>query len=163
MTGHIVYIGIGSNLEDPLTRVKQAIKQLMTLKQSKLISCSSLYASKPMGPDDQPDYINAVVSIKTQLSAIDLLDELQQLETGHGRIRTGQRWGPRTLDLDILLYGEKIINSDRLVVPHPGLHERAFVLYPLHEISPELIIPGKGHLATLLEHCPLDGLEIITT
>lgn len=80
VTGHIVYIGIGSNLEDPLTRVKQAIKQLMTLKQSKLISCSSLYASKPMGPDDQPDYINAVVSIKTQLSAIDLLDELQQLK-----------------------------------------------------------------------------------
>ena len=162
MTEQLVYIGIGSNLEDPLAQVTRAINQLTTLRQSKLISCSSLYASKPMGPDGQLDYINAVVSIKTQLSPMDLLDELQGIEIEHGRVRTGQRWGPRTLDLDILLFGEKTINSDRLLVPHPGLHERAFVLYPLSEINPELMIPGKGCLATLIEHCPLDGLKKIT-
>lgn len=163
MAEQLVYIGIGSNLDDPLAQVKKAIKQLGSLRQSELINRSSLYASKPMGPEDQPDYINVVVSIKTQLSPIALLDELQQIEAEHGRVRTGQHWGPRTLDLDILLYGEKTINSDRLFVPHPGLHERAFVLYPLQEINPELMIPGKGCLATLIEHCPLDDLKKITT
>ncbi len=162
MTDHLVYIGIGSNLEDPLSQVRRAIEQLAALIQSKLISRSSLYASKPMGSVEQPDYINAVVSIKTSLSALDLLDELQQIETEHGRVRSGPRWGSRTLDLDILLYGEKTINSVSLRIPHPGLHERAFVLYPLYEINPELMIPGKANVAVLKENCPADGLKIIT-
>lgn len=162
MTEQLVYIGIGSNLDDPLAQVKNAIKQLGNLRQSELVNRSSLYASKPMGPEDQPDYINAIVSIKSRLSPLALLDELQHIETEHGRVRTGQRWGPRTLDLDILLIGDKTINSERLIVPHPGLHERAFVLYPLQEINSELMIPGKGRLGTLIEHCPLDGLKKIT-
>lgn len=162
MTDQLVYIGIGSNLDNPLAQVKCAIKQLATLRQSEVIRCSSLYASKPMGPEDQPDYVNAVVLIKTPLLPLDLLGALQQLETESGRNRAGQRWGPRTLDLDILLFGGKIISSDRLLVPHPGIHERAFVLYPLAEINPELMVPGKGLVATLIELCPLDGLEKIT-
>jgi len=160
---HIVYIGIGSNLAEPLSQVRQAINQLMDLKQSEFIAGSSLYTSKPMGPQDQPDYVNAVVSIRTRLTPIQLLDELQGLETEHGRLRQGPRWGARTLDLDILLFDEKTINSDRLIVPHPGLHVRPFVLYPLHEINAELYIPGKGLLTDLLAHCPPDGLKKIKT
>ena len=161
VTEEIVYIGIGSNLADPLEQVKQAIKHLQGLKQSSFLNSSSLYVSQPMGPEDQPDYINAAVSLSTRLPPLALLDQLQGIEANHGRVRNGQRWGPRTLDLDVLIYGENIINSERLVIPHPGLHERAFVLYPLHEINPELIIPGRASLAELIEHCPLGGLEKI--
>ena len=115
-----------------------------------------------MGPEGQPDYINAVAAIKTQLSALDLLDALQQIESEQGRVRTGLRWGPRTLDLDILLYDEQIISTERLRIPHPGLHERAFVLYPLYEIDPDLMIPGEASLAILKAQCPADGLNKIT-
>lgn len=154
-----VYIGIGSNLDDPLYHVKQAISELRQLAQCEYIATSALYRSAPMGPPGQPDYINAVSLLQTDLTPLDLLDQLQAIEHAHGRMRDGQRWGPRTLDLDILLYGEKIINEARLRVPHPGLHERSFVLYPLQDINPALVIPGDGPLARLIDQCPHIALE----
>lgn len=156
-----VYVGVGSNLNDPVSQVITAISQLAQLPHTNLVCRSSLYRSLPMGPQDQPNYVNAVVLLVTDLEPLGLLDELQALEERHGRKRTGERWGPRTLDLDILMYGENIINSDRLVVPHPGLHERPFVLYPLHEIAPEIAVPEKGKIVSLLTRCPEQGLEKI--
>ena len=153
-----VYIGIGSNLDDPIAQVQQAVVFLQTLPESRYLKTSALYRSPPMGPEDQPDYINAVSLLETALSADALLTELQAIEYSQGRTRT-QRWGPRTLDLDILLYGEKIIKQDRLTIPHPGLHERGFVLYPLQDINPDLVIPEYGPVALLIQSCNAAGLE----
>lgn len=157
------YVGIGSNLNDPVAQVRQALQALATLPDTQLLGQSSLYHSAPMGPSGQPDYINAVASIETRLSAEALLDALQAIEHAQGRVRTGERWGPRTLDLDLLLYGEEIINTPRLTVPHPGLQQRNFVLYPLQEVAPQLVIPGLGKLAVLVAVCSADGLERIIT
>jgi len=159
---HQVYIGLGSNLDKPIEQVTTAIDALAKLKAFKLIKTSSLYRSLPMGPQDQPDYINAVVLISTGLEPQVLLSELQQLEKKHGRVRKGEQWGPRTLDLDILLYDDLILNKPDLVIPHPGLHQRAFVLYPLSDITPELDIPGRGKLSELLQNIPATGLERIS-
>lgn len=153
-----VYIGLGSNLENPTAQIKTAIADLQNIPQTKLVASSSLYKSPPMGPQDQPDYINAVVAVETPLSAHALLDALQAVEQQHGRIRQ-RHWGERTLDLDILLYGDEMIQDERLTVPHPGLAERAFVVYPLAEISAELDIPGMGNLMQIKAQCPLDGLQ----
>lgn len=114
-----------------------------------------------MGPQDQPDYINAVMAIETQLPPLELLDGLQAIEAAHGRVRQGERWGPRTLDLDLLVYGDREIQSERLTVPHPGISLRRFVLLPLHDIEPHLEIPGLGSLESLLAACPSDGLAVI--
>ena len=157
------YIGLGSNLADPVKQVKSAIRALHTLEKSKLTKVSSLYKSLPMGPTEQPDYINAVVCLETLLEPLQLLDALQAIESVQGRQRNTERWGPRTLDLDILLYGEKIISSDRLNVPHSGLHERSFVLYPLQEIAPALDLPELGRITELLAKCSSSGLERLTT
>ena len=159
MSACITYIGIGSNQDEPVQHVQQAIRQLAQIKQCVFLKSSPLYCSKPMGPQDQPDYINAAAALKTTLEPLALLNELQRIEAEHGRERKGLRWGPRTLDLDILLFGEKLLNLPRLIVPHPGLHERAFVLYPLYDIDPQLTIPARGSLAALLANCPMDGLE----
>lgn len=153
-----VYIGLGSNLADPEQQILSAIDTIAAIKETTLLQQSSLYSSPPMGPQDQPDYINAVVCIDTALSAHQLLDALQQIEQEHGRIRK-RHWGERTLDLDILLFADKVIEDERLSVPHPGMASRAFVLYPLAEIAPELSIPGMGNLRTLLAQCPREGLE----
>lgn len=144
----IAYIGLGSNLCDPEQQVTTAIQELSVLPDTSLIAQSSLYHSPPMGPSDQPDYINAVVGIETRLTALDLLDELQRIERNHQRVRT-LHWGPRTLDLDILLYGQQVILHDRLTVPHPGLTQRQFVINPLLEIVPQLILPDGTFLADL--------------
>lgn len=156
------YVGIGSNLDDPIVHVTQAIAELSALCATGCIAHSSLYHSSPMGPADQPHYINAVVRLRTELKPLELLDELLNIERAHGRIRTAERWGPRTLDLDILLYGDRRINEPRLSVPHPGAHERAFVLYPLVEIDPEIYIPGRGTIAELISHCPRGELKRLT-
>jgi len=152
------YIGLGSNLADPVDQVKTAISNLQSLPDSQLLTWSSLYASPPMGPQDQPDYINAVAAIETALSAHQLLDALQAIEQQQGRIRQ-RHWGERTLDLDVLLYEQNEINDDRLQIPHPGIALRAFVLYPLAEIAPDLNIPNVGDIKQLLQHCPRDGLR----
>ena len=152
------YIGLGSNLADPVDQVKTAIGNLQSLPDSQLIAWSSLYASPPMGPQDQPDYINAVAEIETALSAHKLLDTLQAIEQQQGRIRK-RHWGERTLDLDVLLYGQNEIDDERLQIPHPGISLRAFVLYPLAEIAPNLKIPKAGEIEQLLQNCPRDGLR----
>lgn len=154
-----VYIGLGSNLEHPAEQIKSAHDAITQLSNVRKLAFSSLYHSPPMGPQNQPDYINAVMSIVTSLTALELLHSLQHLENKQGRIRNTERWGARTLDLDILVYDDQIINLPELVVPHRGLAERAFVLYPLHEIAPQLLIPGKGEIVSLLAECPMNGLK----
>ena len=153
-----VFIGLGSNLAEPKSQIRSAVVTLEQLDNIDVISASSLYSSPPMGPQDQPDYINAVVELQTDLAAHDLLDTLQNIEQQQGRERN-RHWGERTLDLDLLVYGDQVIDDIRLQVPHIGIAERAFVLYPLAEIAAELNLPTLGRVADLLKQCPLDGLN----
>ncbi len=154
------YIAIGSNLGDPIAQAKLAIKALQELPQTHVSKTSSLYSSQPMGPQDQPNYINAVVEIKTTLAPLDLLDATQAIEQHQGRVRKDERWGPRTLDLDILLYGNETIDEPRLTVPHYGMKVREFVLYPLAEIAPNFILPDHTPLVDLLQLVDQNGLTI---
>ncbi|GMR16511.1 MAG: 2-amino-4-hydroxy-6-hydroxymethyldihydropteridine diphosphokinase [Gammaproteobacteria bacterium] len=154
-----VFIGLGSNLDKPLSQIKKAVEQLKQLKSLNFINISNLYSSAPMGPQDQPDYINAVVEVSTSLAAEQLLDELQEIENKQGRVRS-QHWGARTLDLDILLYGEEVINTERLTVPHSGISERNFVLYPLSDlVEPDFEIPTSGKISELVTACPMTGIK----
>ena len=157
-TDVVAYLGLGSNLADPQQQLSNAIQAISALPNTQLITCSPFYQSKPMGPVQQDDFINAVVKIITAMSALDLLDALQAIEAQQGRERL-MRWGPRTLDLDILLYGQEIINQPRLTVPHPGLGERNFVLYPLADVAEiSLVVPGLGTLSELLSKVSDTGL-----
>jgi 2-amino-4-hydroxy-6-hydroxymethyldihydropteridine diphosphokinase len=153
------YIGLGSNLADPARQIKAARREIAALENVQELAFSSLYQSPPMGPQDQPDYVNAVMAVVTTLPPLDLLRCLQKIEHEQGRVRNGERWGARTLDLDLLLYGDALRAMPDLIVPHAGLSERAFVLYPLSEIAPQLLVPGKGKLTDLLAQCPLAGLR----
>jgi 2-amino-4-hydroxy-6-hydroxymethyldihydropteridine diphosphokinase len=155
----MAYIGIGSNLDNPVVQVQEAIEELGAIPDSILISRSSLYSSKPMGAADQPAYVNAVVAIDTVLSPQSLLQSLQAIERRQGRERTGEKWGPRVLDLDLLLYGSRMINTAGLTVPHPGLHERDFVLVPLEEIAGDINIPGRGMLSAYISRCENHSLR----
>lgn len=154
------YIGLGSNLDDPIRHVTDALVDLNAMERTHLVKDSGLFKSPPMGPQDQDDYINAVALLETELEVESLLDQLQSIENLHGRVRT-RHWGERTLDLDILLYGDEVINTKRLTVPHEGLGDREFVLYPLQEIEPDLNIPGKGNLRQLIQRCPESGIEFL--
>ncbi|MEN8130372.1 MAG: 2-amino-4-hydroxy-6-hydroxymethyldihydropteridine diphosphokinase [Pseudomonadota bacterium] len=154
-----IYIGIGSNLEDPISQVNRALDEL---RKTAFLSRSALYRSSPMGPVDQPDYINAVARLRTLLFPLDLLDGLMGIKRTHHRKRTEQHWGPRTLDLDIPIYGDQQIDDTRLTVPHSGLHRRAFVLYPLEEIHPDAYIPGRGPIGALIAQCPRGNLVQIS-
>lgn len=158
MAETLVYIGLGANLAQPVQQLERAVLALQGIKDTKLVQVSSFYGSKPMGPQDQPDYVNAVASLTTRLSADDLLTELQQIELEQGRQRKDERWGPRTLDLDILLFGHHIIQTERLTVPHYGMKVREFVLYPLAELDSDLILPDGSELSELLKMVPLNGL-----
>lgn len=153
-----VYIALGSNLAQPLQQVSAALEALRNLPQSHLRQCSPLYRTKPLGPQNQPDFLNAVVALDTLLAPEHLLDHTQNIERNQGRVRKDQRWGPRTLDLDILLYGNSVINSERLTVPHYGLKEREFMLYPLADLAPELVFPDGTALADCLKLIPKNGL-----
>jgi 2-amino-4-hydroxy-6-hydroxymethyldihydropteridine diphosphokinase len=157
------YIGIGSNLNDPVAQVREAIAELEMLPDTILVSSSSLYTGKPMGPADQPDYVNAVAGVDTLLSASDLLQAMHGIEDMQGRERDGDRWGPRILDLDLLLYGNSRIDTPDLTVPHPGMHERDFVIVPLAEIAGNLKIPGRGQLSTLIRTCQKHSLKKLAT
>jgi 2-amino-4-hydroxy-6-hydroxymethyldihydropteridine diphosphokinase len=137
------FIGLGANLDDPCAQVQRAFGELARLPQSTLVAKSSLWRSAPVGYANQPEFINAVAKLETGLSADALLSELQNVESAHGRERSFPN-APRTLDLDLLLYGDEVRDSPRLMLPHPRMHERAFVLEPLVEISPEAAIPGRG-------------------
>jgi len=154
-----VYIGLGSNLATPLAQLRSALAAVAALPQTHLVAQSSFYASDPLGPADQPRYVNAVAALDTELSPLALLNELQRIELEQGRTRKAERWGPRTLDLDILLFGERQLNEPRLTVPHYHMHARAFVLYPLAEIAPDLQLPDGRTLTDLLDACPFVGLE----
>ena len=153
------FIGIGSNLDDPLAQVRRALTELAELPGCSGLSASPLYRSRPMGPQDQPDYINAVARLVTTLAPLRLLDVLQGIEQAHGRVRGPERWGPRTLDLDLLLYGNSFIEHPRLRVPHPGLTQRAFVLIPLADIQPDLLLGDGRSVAALRDACAEVSLE----
>lgn len=156
MTATTAYIGIGSNLAEPARQVRAAVTALGALELTTVLRCSSLYASAPLGPAAQPNYVNAVAAIETRLDPDTLLARLQDLERAAGRIRTadGLRWGPRVLDLDLLLYGQLRQASATLTLPHPEIGRREFVLRPLLEIAPDLTIPGQPPLPELLRQCP---------
>jgi 2-amino-4-hydroxy-6-hydroxymethyldihydropteridine diphosphokinase len=148
------YIGLGSNLLDPLAQLRRAVQAIAALPQSQLRRVSTAYRSAAVGPGEQPDYLNAVLQLDTDLEAPRLLAALQAIEHDQGRVRT-VRWGPRSLDLDILLYGDARIDSPTLSIPHPAMRERNFVLHPLAAIAgPQLLLPDGEDLGTLLASCP---------
>lgn len=149
-----VYIALGANLGEPELQVRQAIAALGAIPGFRLQSRSSLYRTEPLGPPGQPDYINAVVSGHWSGTAESLLDALQAIENGAGRLREGARWSARTLDLDLLLFAEASITTPRLTVPHYAMHERDFVLLPLAEIAPDLHVPGQGKVSDLIDRLP---------
>jgi 2-amino-4-hydroxy-6-hydroxymethyldihydropteridine diphosphokinase len=153
------YIGLGSNMDDPAARVRSGMAALAQLTETEVEACSSLYRTEPVGLREQPDFFNAVCRVRTGLAPTALMSGLLEIERAYGRVRAGSPGGPRTLDLDLLLYGDEAIRSAELTVPHPRLHERAFVLYPLLEIDPELVIPGRGPLRRLLAGCTGQRVE----
>lgn len=157
------YIGIGSNLQEPLQQVCQALDALAALPSSRLLAHSRLYRTPPLGPSGQPDYVNGAALLNTELEPLALLDELQGIELQQGRRRNGERWGPRTLDLDLLLYSDHRIETPRLQLPHIQMHRRAFVLLPLLDIAgPDLSIPGRGILGELAAACDATGVYVIS-
>jgi 2-amino-4-hydroxy-6-hydroxymethyldihydropteridine diphosphokinase len=153
------YIGLGSNLADPAVQVRSAMAALAALAETRVEACSSLFRSAPVGLRAQPDFINAVCRVWTRLAPAALMRNLLEIESAHGRVRAGAKGGPRTLDLDLLLYGNESIQSAELTLPHPRLHERAFVLYPLHELEPDLFIPRLGAVRDLLARCAGQRVE----
>jgi 2-amino-4-hydroxy-6-hydroxymethyldihydropteridine diphosphokinase len=143
LCGVIAYVGVGSNLEEPLRQCRLALKKLAAVKDTRLLRTSAFYRTEPVGVTDQDEFINAVAEIRTRLSARALLEALKAIEQETGR-RESLRWGPRIIDLDILLYGQDIVQEDDLVIPHRELHKRRFVLAPLCEISSYAIHPVFG-------------------
>lgn len=153
-----VHIGLGSNLGDSRQQLEQAMQAMHQLPKTRLVKASSLYSSAPLGPADQPRYTNAVALLETGLEPLELLAQLQAIEQLHGRERRDERWGPRTLDLDILLFGTQSITLEHLQVPHYHMHMRPFVLYPLAEVScADLPLPDGRLLVDLLLQCPPDS------
>ena len=148
----IAYVALGANLGDPVNTIKSAIEMLKSLSNSRLVASSSLYRTAPMGLHNQPDFINAVVALDTQLTPAALLQQLFTVEAEFGRIRNVKN-APRTLDLDLLLHGHSVSNDPQLTLPHPRMHRRAFVLAPLAEIAPEVSIPGYGAISDMLAAC----------
>ena len=150
MKTNIVYIGLGSNIEQPYLQIKNAIKALGNLEDTTVINDAGYFESKPMGPEDQPDFVNTVVELKTALTAVELLKRCQLIEKEQGRVKK-RHWGERSIDLDILLYGDQQIETDCLRVPHVGLCNRDFVYIPLLKLNEEIEIPGKGLLRDIIK------------
>lgn len=160
MTTRPAFIGLGANLGDPAGQIERALDAIAGLPSTTLVKRSGLYLSRPMGPADQPDYVNAVAQVDTGLPAAELLTALLAIERGQGRQRCAdQRNGPRTLDLDLLLYADLVCDEPALTLPHPGAHQRDFVLVPLAEIAPQVLIPGRGQVGDLLAGCIDHGLR----
>jgi len=155
------YIGVGSNLEDPRAQVLAALERLGDLPKTHLVLASRLYRSHPFGPIAQPDFVNAVAGILTQLDPQTLLSELHAIESAMGRPRRHERWGPRVVDLDLIAYGRERRNEAELTLPHPGIVERNFVLYPLAEIAPDLELPGSGRVADLAAAVTAEGITLL--
>lgn len=157
------YIGLGSNLADPRAQVERALERLARLPRSRVLRSSRLYRSAPWGMLDQPEFVNAAAAIETVLSPSALMQALLAIERDAGRDRNGARWGPRILDLDLLLHGALTLAEPGLQLPHPHLHERAFVLLPLAEIAPDLDVPGRGPISALLSRVDTAGCQVIDT
>ena len=151
------YVALGANLGDPRATVLAAFAALANLPDSRIVHCSSLYRTAPVGITEQPEFVNAVAQLETDLAPEALLDALLEIEQRFGRIRA-ERNGPRTLDLDILLYDDLVIDTPRLILPHPRLHLRAFVLYPLADLAPDLALPGRGRLTAWLPAVANQGI-----
>lgn len=154
-----VFIGLGSNLSQPVQQLSEAVIAMASIPSVLVEQVSSCYASRPMGPSEQPDYVNAVAELKTSLPCRELLTQLQAIELQQGRVRKAERWGARTLDLDILLYGNEVIDEPDLIVPHYGMKQREFVIYPLAEIVPELCLPCNTNIQDLLSTIPSNGIK----
>lgn len=155
------YIGLGSNMTDPIAQVHSGFAALKRLADTRVEACSSLYRTAPVGLQAQPDFINAVCCVHTRVTPTDLMQRLLDIEKKHGRVREGDKGGPRSLDLDLLVYGDELIHSAQLTVPHPRLHERAFVLYPLFELDPEMLIPERGPVRELMRQCSAQRVQKI--
>ena len=155
------YVGAGSNLSDPRSQVLTALARLEQLPRTRVPLTSSLYSSRPFGPIPQPDFVNAAAGLLTQLSPQELLRELKAIEAAMGRPADRIRWGPRVIDLDLLSYGRVRSVDPQLTLPHPGIVERNFVLYPLAEIAPDLELPGLGRVAELMKTVTSEGLALL--
>jgi 2-amino-4-hydroxy-6-hydroxymethyldihydropteridine diphosphokinase len=151
------FVGLGSNLDDPPARIRRALQALAALPGTQVVRRSSLYRNPPVGDPDQPDFVNAVAEIETGLAPRELLGELLTIERAHGRVRDRPD-GPRTLDLDLLLYGERTVHEPGLTIPHPRMLARAFVLMPLAEIAPEAVVPEQGRIAELVRNVDTSGM-----
>lgn len=158
----MVYIGLGSNLEQPYLQIKNAIAALKQLAGTKVLADSGYFKSRPMGPEDQPDYVNAVVQLETFMTAVELLEHCQYIEKKQGRIKN-RHWGERTIDLDILLYADQQINTQELTLPHPGIEQRDFVFLPLLKLNSEIVVPGKGLLKSIVESEKLVANESVSS
>ena len=156
----MAYVGLGANLGEPRQQLRRALLELDAVPRTRVVKASSLYRSEPMGYANQPEFVNAVAQLETSLRAARLLAELQAIEARHGRSRSFAN-APRTLDLDLLLFGESTVETAKLAIPHPRMHERAFVLQPLLEIAPEIIVPGRGPARELLKGCADQDVERI--
>jgi len=157
MPGAVAFVALGANLDGPVAQVAAALSELAALPQTRLVKCSSLYRCAPVGYREQPDFINAVAQLETALAPRALLDALLAIEHNHGRVRDFRN-APRTLDLDLLLYGDLQYHEPGLTLPHPCMHERAFVLVPLAEIAPAVRIPGHGRTAEVLNNIDTGGV-----
>ena len=155
------YVAVGSNLEDPKAQVLRAFEALQGLPGTRAVCFSRLYRTRPFGPVPQPDFVNAVAGLLTQLAPRELLGELLALERAFGRPREREHWGPRVLDLDLLALGRERRQEADLLLPHPGIVERNFVLYPLADIAPDLDVPGLGRVAELKERVAPEGITAI--
>ena len=162
MAGVTAYVALGANLQNPAAQVMAGFKALAALPRTRLIAQSSLYRTAPVGYAGQPDFINAVGAVETTLSPRELLEALLTIELNHGRVREFAN-APRTLDLDVLLYGELKVHEEGLTIPHPRMHERAFVLVPLAEIAPHCMVPGRGTVVDLLRATNVEGVTRIGT
>lgn len=154
------YVALGSNLEQPELQLQRAVDNIDSAPHIAVSACSRLYRSDPVGPPGQPDYCNAVVAVNTTLKPVQLLDALQSIEKAHGRVRS-VRWGPRTLDLDIILFGNHTIESERLTIPHYQMHVRNFVLCPLLDVAPDLELPDGTALKAMVDELGYQGLNVI--
>lgn len=158
-----VYVGLGSNLDNPIGQLRTAKSALSMLPRTRLERCSSFYRTVPVGYAEQSDFLNAVCRLSTELDPAMLVEHLLAIEVQHGRVERKQKWGPRILDLDLLLYDQSVMSTPGVTVPHPRLHERAFVLYPLSELDRDLIVPGRGKVTELLVSCREQKIEKIDT
>jgi 2-amino-4-hydroxy-6-hydroxymethyldihydropteridine diphosphokinase len=153
------WLGLGSNLHQPVAQVREALKQLNAVDGIEELRTSSFYRTPPWGDEQQDDFINAVMQIETSLDPVTLLAKLQSIENKMGRQRDDRRWGPRLIDIDLLLYGDEQYQSNELEVPHPRMHERAFILVPLSELDADLKIPGYGSIKVFLQELDCSGVS----